>query len=86
MDRKLDMSQQSMLSAQKANSILGCIKRRVASRAREGIVPLYSAFVRPYLECCIQAWGPQPKKDVELLGWIQRRGHRDDQRAGAPLL
>jgi len=48
-DEKLDMSQQYALSAQKAKCILGCIKRGMASREREGSVPRYSALVRPHL-------------------------------------
>ena len=57
-DEKLDMSQQCMLTAQWANYVLGCIKKRVASREREVTVPLFSALVRPHLEYCIQASGP----------------------------
>jgi len=72
-DEKLNMSRQCVLAAPKANRILGCIKRSVASRLREGILPLYSTLMRPHLESCIQLWSPQHKKDMDVLDRVQRR-------------
>jgi len=78
-DKRVDMSQH--VTDQKANSILGCIKRGVASRSREGIIPLLCPS-RTYLEYCVQFWymyiyiytgQSQYRRDVELSKWVQRR-------------
>jgi len=75
-DDRLTMSQQCALAAKKASSILGCIKRSVASRLREVLLPLYSALGRPHLQCCGQCCAPQFKKDEELLERVQWRAAR----------
>ncbi|RMC06631.1 hypothetical protein DUI87_16069 [Hirundo rustica rustica] len=69
-DKKLDKAQQC--AVQKANCVLGCIQNSVASRAREVVSSLYSALMRPHPEHCVQLWGFQQKKDVELLQQVQR--------------
>ena len=72
-DEKVDVSWQLALTAEKANHILGCTKRSMASRSREVTLPLCSALVRPHLESCVQLWSPQRRKDMELLEQAQKR-------------
>ena len=70
-NKQLDMNQQCALAGKRPT--VYCIKRGVASREREVIVPLCSALGRPRLDYCLQAWGLQHKKDAELFEQVQRR-------------
>jgi len=72
-DEKLGVSQQCTCSPECQQ---GYIRREGASREREGIIPLCSAYVRPHQVYHIQAWGSRHKKSVELLDWVWRRASK----------
>lgn len=66
----MNKSQQHALAAKKTNSLLGCIRKSVASRLREVILPLISALVRPDLECWVKVWASQYKRNIGLPGAV----------------
>lgn len=72
-DEKLNMNGKFVLTDQKADCILGCIKRSMASRSRDEILPLHSALARPHLGYCVQLWGPRNRKDMDLMNQVQRK-------------
>ena len=84
MDGKLDMSQQCALTALKANCILVCIRRCMANRLREVILPLCAGeaspgVLRPDVESSVQ----ERYQHVDVR---PEEGQKNDPWNGTPLL
>lgn len=47
--------------------IQGCTSKTAANRLKEVIASLCSAYVSLHLQYCVQFWGPQYRKDMDVL-------------------
>ena len=83
-DERFSMSQQCMLAAQKANCIRGCIETSETSRSREVILLLYSREAHSGVLC--PDMEPPTQEGHGVVGVGPEKGHKDNQRAGAPPL
>ena len=70
-DNRLAMSQHCAMVVKKTNGILGFVEKITASRSREVIHPIYSVLLKLHLEYCVQFWGPQYRRERELLERVQ---------------
>ena len=70
---EMKWSKQCNSAAAKAMSVLGMIKRTFNTLNKDMFLTLYSTYIRPHLEYCIQVWAPYFKKDIDVLEKVQRR-------------
>jgi len=47
-------------------SVLGMIKRTFSTLNKETFLTLYSTYIKPHLEHCIQVWAPYFNKDIDI--------------------
>ncbi len=63
----LKFSQQDNESVNKANKMMGLIKRKFSFRNKDVVQPLCNSYVRPHLEYAVQFWSPRHAKDIAKL-------------------
>ena len=74
LDGKLTMSLQCAFMKRRANGILGYIRRNVARRLKEVVLPISTVLVRPDLEYRVRFWALHCKREMELQERLQRKG------------
>ena len=63
MDAKLNVGQESVLTANKANHSLGSIRKYVANKSRDTLIPRYVTQLRQRVQYCCPALGLSVNKD-----------------------
>ncbi len=69
----LKFLQQCIDAANRANRMLGFIKRNFLFKEKYVILPLYNSLVRLHLEYAVQFWSLHHAKDIAKLEGVQRR-------------
>ena len=76
MSRDLSWSNHIDASVNKANKVLGLLKRTVGSKNRDIFSVLCRSLVRPLLEYASPVWSPYPVKNKLAIESVQRRASR----------
>ena len=72
-DSKLTFEKHMQSKINKANSIMGVIRRTMEYLDTENFKLLFTALVRPHLEYANAVWSPHLKKHIEAVENVQRR-------------
>ena len=63
-------------ASNKANRVLGMLKKTFISRDSELWKKLYTSLVRPHLEYAVQVWNPNLERDIKKIEKVQERAAR----------
>jgi hypothetical protein len=72
-DRNLSFSKHITQKVNKANCIMGLVRRTYTFLDETSFRYLFQALVRPNLEYAAAVWYPYTKKNIELIENVQRR-------------
>ena len=75
-DSELKFEEHIPTKVQKANAIVGLIRRSFSYLDGPLFKKLFTTFVRPHLEYAQAVWSPHLKKHINLLENVQRRATR----------
>ena len=69
----LKHEKQVIAASQRAMAVLRSVRRAFVRFDIETFSIIYTTYIRPHLEYCIQAWSPYYAKDILLLEKVQGR-------------
>ena len=75
-DSTLSFDTHITAAVNKANRVMGVIRRTFKHLDAETFKLLYKSLVRPHLEYAHSAWKPHLRKHIDLIESVQRRGTR----------
>ena len=73
-DQRLKFEKHILQQTQKANQIMGLIRRSFVNLTERNFVQLFKSLVRPHLEYCNSVWCPHLVKHIDAIEKVQRRG------------
>ena len=79
----------SINCARVANKAMGALRQLRISFDRltvENFKPLFTTYVRPHLEHCLQATGPYMKRDLKMLEKGPKKGYKDCARTSGQTI
>ena len=75
-DDELEFDKHIRAIVNKANRMMGMIRRGFTYLDKEIFMNLYPVLVRPLLEYCVQVWSPYKQMHIDLIEGVQKRATR----------